>query len=89
MIASHTAPHVYRMPFLLYRIECCTPPLYPRHAVHRIAHAVRRRCTAFCGALLLGDAAADLASARPNPADGIPDLRDEDLIISKEEEDLK
>jgi hypothetical protein len=52
----------------------CPVPLYPRHAVHRIAQAVRRRCTAFCGALLLGDAAPDLAPARPNPADGIPDF---------------
>jgi hypothetical protein len=41
------------MPFCLHRLGVCPVPLYPRHAVHRIAHAVRRRCTAFRGALPL------------------------------------
>jgi hypothetical protein len=36
MTAPHTAPHVHRMPFLLYRITVLPAPLYPRYAVHRI-----------------------------------------------------
>ena len=55
--ASCIAPasHLHRMAFCLHRMGVCPVPLYPRHAVHRIAHAVRRRCTAFRGALSFGE----------------------------------